>query len=41
MQVAGAEKSHPFDDEPYYAQGDLNLKDFNQYEAKLKLGISF
>jgi hypothetical protein len=41
VQVAGSEKSHPFDEAPYYAQGDLNLVDFNQYEAKLKLGISF
>jgi hypothetical protein len=41
VQVAGAEKSHPFADEPYFAQGNLNLTDFSQYEAKLKLGISF
>jgi hypothetical protein len=41
VQVAGSEKSHPLDDTPYFAQGDLNLIDFNQYEAKLKLGISF
>jgi hypothetical protein len=37
IQVAGSEKSS----EDYFATGDLNLVDFNQDEAKLKLGISF
>ncbi|BAR98555.1 hypothetical protein BV133_962 [Blastochloris viridis] len=37
VQVAGSEKSS----EDYLGMGDINLADFNQYEAKLKLGISF
>lgn len=37
VQVAGSEKTS----DEYVAMGDLNLADFNQYEAKLKLGISF
>lgn len=37
VQVAGNEKSS----EEYIAMGDINLVDFSQYDAKLKLGISF